>query len=62
MRQFDYEKILRAYIQHVIDCESISFLPLGGPGGTAIETDLTAEEREELLCIDREIKEEMKNE
>lgn len=52
---FDYEKILRAYIAHVIDCESIDFLDNYLADGTAIETDLTNAEREELGRIAKSI-------
>jgi hypothetical protein len=49
----DWRKILVAYIGHVIDHESVTYLP-GHIGGTAVETDLTEAERAALLVAEKE--------
>jgi hypothetical protein len=45
----DWRKILVAYISHIKDCEGVVYYPKYGVGGTAVETDLTDEERSALL-------------
>jgi hypothetical protein len=49
---FDYKKILLAYINHVEECEGLTFL--GGAEDDGI-TGLSSEEVEELVRLDKTV-------
>lgn len=49
---FDYKKILLAYIDHVGQCEGVTFL--GRPADNGIE-GLSSEELEELLRLGKTV-------
>jgi len=48
----DYKALLMAYMAHVIDAESISFIEIGEGYGSP----LTEDQRRELLEIEREVR------
>lgn len=52
--QFDYKKILKAYIEHVGDVEGSSFLYWKGAHITPIK-GLSQQEMDELVRIDQEV-------